>query len=1355
MKKIIILIIISSLSYFSFGQHPTNLVASNITSSSADLSCDATVCNANIHYRYRAIGGAAWINNLNINSNTHSIASLSPNTIYEWSVKCAGISGWSTTSSITTLCNLSTTAIANNSNCDGSYDGSASIVAFNGTPPYSYLWNNNNTTSIINNITNSTYIVNTSDSLGCSIVDTILVDFDNIISLSQFISDFTDTSRLEYPNTLQFYNTWAYDTLRLVNNGCNINIRPEFRISHQDTSIQQGQIELKWKSPMGFLPIQYDIDNNGNAFGFWNTASSDSTGINAMTGSVNEMILRVMFKNQAPHGKYTAIWSTKEVDNLGNIIQTVTQNDTAIITLVDCNSFQSFTSQANISCWGNSNGIAAIDSIANGSGNYSYNWVDDNNQIISTNNSISNLSDGNYSCTILDNDWGCSIDEGVTILEPLELTVIESTLDASCYGDSNGVALLIINGGTIPYNENWNGEDQYNLQSGDHQYIVTDDNGCTFFDSVYIYQPSQLISSISTLNITNCASDDGEIDLSVSGGSGSYSYIWSNGGTTQDLNNLSSGTYSVTITDIMNCTIFENITIYEPNELTSTYTQTNVSCYGVNDGGAIVNFFGGASGSSNGDTNYILGWAGTPQPVYLPYPQTVFNTSLLPSPYNAIPAGIYPYTVTDLNGCIIYDTITITEPDSLYISYTLSDYNGYNVSCFGDNNASIDIQVNGGTAPIDNYLNNTLQSALTLNNLTAGNYTDSIVDVNGCISSANITLYEPSELVTILNSNDISCYGLCNGEIYSTTTGGSFPYYYLWGNTQNTEDISNLCDGYQTLTVTDYNGCINNTSAIINTPNAISATIDSNSNISNYGGNNGFIYITTNGGSGLLNTNWTSLNNYSSNSNDILNLYADIYFLEVSDTNLCTYLDTVELSQPSSLWISIDTITSPSCYDSCNGAINITANGGDSIYSYSWIGPNGFTSNNYNINNLCSGEYIIILNDGITNLIDTLNIYQPQQITTLLSADSIICHNGSSQAQINVWGGSQPFTYSWSNGDTNYYTTVSSGNHSIDISDINGCSYSQNYSLSNPDSIFTQTTSTNTSCYGGNNGIISINITNGGISPYNFSNDNGINYQISNTFSNLIAGNYSFQISDDNGCLGTANTVITEPSAIISATTSIDVSCYGYCDGGVAATALGGTTPYSYTWTNGTSGLCAGFYNVIISDANGCINSNSAIVIEPNPLIINISINGSNIIANSGFASYQWYDANNNPINGATDSIFTPPLGTAFYYVTAIDSNGCSVDSSPIEYTISRIEDFSSNINIFPNPTNQNITVISEHGMKTIKLYNTIGNELYSVNNKGNMINETKIDLSTFAKGVYFIKININNHNVNQRIILQ
>ena len=884
------------------------------------------------------------------------------------------------------------------------------------------------------------------------------------------------------------------------------------------------------------------------------------------------------------------------------------------------------------------------------------------------------------------------------------------------------------------------------LSDGDSSSISLAD--CSIFNIDSSYS-----SNISCFNDNNGSA----AIVSIQNGSNEYSYNWSNGDTTNISNNLQGGNYYCIVTDNnwQQCSDSIGFIISEPNELTSIYTQTNVSCYGTNNGGAIVNFFGGESGSSVGDTNYILGWAGTAQPVYLPYPQTVFNTSLLPSPYNAIPAGIYPYTVTDLNGCSILDTITITEPDSLYASYTSSNYNGYNLACFGDNNASIDIQINGGTAPFSNYLNSTLQIGLSLNNLSAGNYTDSIVDFNGCSSNTIINLTQPSQLINTLVPIDISCYDLCDGEIYSSISGGVFPYYYLWTNTQTTTNISNLCSGNYSLTLTDENGCIENASTTtINMPNDISVSLDSTLNISTYAGNNGYIYITANGGSGTLNTNWSSDNNYSSTNNDISNLYADTYFLEVVDANLCSYLDTFELFQPSSLWLSIDAVVSPNCYDSCNGAINISAQGGDSTYTYLWTGPNGFTSINNDINNLCDGEYIISIDDGITVLIDTVNIYQPQPITTLLSVDSISCHNGTVQAQINVWGGTQPLTYSWSNGDANYYTTVSSGNYSIDVIDINGCSYSESFSLSNPDSIFTQTSNTNISCFGGNNGSISINISNGGMPPYNFSNNNGVNYQASNTFNNLVSGNYSFLISDNNGCLGSALAELIEPLAITSSTSATDVSCYGYCDGSVSVTALGGTTPYYYNWPNGTSNLCAGFYNVITTDVNGCINSNSVVVNEPSPLIINVSIVGNTIVATSGFTSYQWYDNYNNQIIGATDSIFNPP-GMASYYVSVSDINGCLNSSYSIEYTISSIENYSSSVNIFPNPTNGNITVISEYNIESIMLYNTIGNELYLVNNKGNKITETKLDLSTFAKGVYFIKININNQIINQRIILQ
>ena len=135
--------------------------------------------------------------------------------------------------------------------------------------------------------------------------------------------------------------------------------------------------------------------------------------------------------------------------------------------------------------------------------------------------------------------------------------------------------------------------------------------------------------------------------------------------------------------------------------------------------------------------------------------------------------------------------------------------------------------------------------------------------------------------------------------------------------------------------------------------------------------------------------NWTSNNGFNSNLEDIIDLYPGTYQLNVTDSNLCAYNEIFEIIQPSSLWISIDSIKNTLCNNSCEGLINITANGGDSSYTYSWTGPNGFISNNDDINFLCAGQYIVTIDDNISVLVDTFNIYEPQPIITNLNIDSI------------------------------------------------------------------------------------------------------------------------------------------------------------------------------------------------------------------------------------------------------------------------------------------------------------------------------------------------------------------------------
>ncbi|MDP7567607.1 MAG: T9SS type A sorting domain-containing protein [Flavobacteriales bacterium] len=1686
-----ILLTLTALLIFNISQagKPNNLSFSSITDTSIILEWDEFTCQG-VDYTlaYREINNTTWIT-INIpfaSSINYSLLNLNPLTVYEWKVRCGGnwVVGSNFMTSDSISCNLNTYFTITNSTCDGLYDGSISVITSNGATPYTYQWSNNDTTPYLNNIPNDTYTLTTTDSLGCEKTDTILVGFNNLISLSQSVTPFVDTALINFPNIVQSHNLWVFDTLRLTNNGCDINIRPEFYISHQDTAIQSGQIHIQWKSPIGFITIPYNINIDGDAYGFWSTASNDSTGIISNMYSTNEIILRVKLINQAPIGTYTAIWNTKEVDNQGNIIQTLTSNDTIPLTLVDCNSLTPYLSYSDITCFGFDDGVATIDSISNGSGAYSYNWSDTLNPgiIIDTTNNILNLTKGMYICSITDDLFGCTIDNNISINEPDSLYVLETITNVSCNGDSSGICILDIIGGIIPYGQGFSGNSQYNLQAGIYTYTVTDNNGCLFTDTILISEPPLLTSTISSTNITNCSSPDGAIDITASGGTPGYTYNWDNGSTSEDLSNLSPGTYYVNISDTNNCSIidsaiindytslisttlssptfngyyiqcngdnngtinsstsgsvgslsyswsngqststatnlfsgihtlivtdslgctatdsitltepavltssytqinvscfgvnngsaivnffggtigtlpgdtnyilgwdglttvlynpisefqtaavspsgipagvypysatdlngcavydtititepdslytaysttnyngfeischglsdgeidiqinggtspfnnylngvlqsslittglsegyyldsiidangciatnnitlneptdlistvdslsiscnglcdggitsstyggvlpysyswsnlqdttadvlnlcaglytltvsdanqcFENAsaTITEPNELTSSYIQTNISCFGVNDGSAIVNFFGGTIGSVPGDTNYILGWDGLTTVLYNPI--TEFQTAAV-SP-SGVPAGVYPYSATDLNGCTIFDTITITEPDSLYLNYSTTHFNGYEISCNGLNDGEIDIQVTGGTSPFNNYLNGTLQGGLISTNLVDGTYTDSIIDANGCTATTTIILTEPFELVSTLTSTNISCNGICDGEITSSTSGGVSPYSFAWSpQNQTTDTISNLCVGNYTLNVTDGNGCPENVSTTITEPYPINFTIDSTFDVSTYGGADGAIYITANGGSGLLTYSWTDPFTFTSTDADIDSLNASVYGLVITDSNSCVFDTLIEISQPSSLTLFLDSINTISCYDSCDASIFITASGGDSTYTYNWSGPNNFTATTADIYNLCDGEYILELSDSITTFIDTFNVYQPQPLSCILSADSILCHNGNTQAEINVWGGTQSFTYLWSNGDVNYITNLSSGNHSVIAVDQNGCSISNSITLSNPDSILAQTTTTNVSCNGFSDGSSTINVSSGGLTPYSYSNNGGLTYQSSNVFSNLLLGTYTYLISDFNGCLGSASAVINEPTQLTSITESDSISCYNECDGNVYATANGGTPPYAYNWGGSAGNLCAGNYNVTITDANGCLASNSVIVYEPNPLVINIWINGNAIEATSGFTTYQWYNANGTLIPGATSESFSPSSMDEYYVV--VTDGICEESSYAIYYNVSGINNFNADFKIYPNPTQGMITIESNISFESISILNTIGNQLLLVENNNNDKGPTELDLSTFAKGIYFIQIEQNNQIMNYRIVLQ
>ena len=242
---------------------------------------------------------------------------------------------------------------------------------------------------------------------------------------------------------------------------------------------------------------------------------------------------------------------------------------------------------------------------------------------------------------------------------------------------------------------------------------------------------------------------------------------------------------------------------------------------------------------------------------------------------------------------------------------------------------------------------------------------------------------------------------------------------------------------------------------------------------------------------------------------------------------------------------------------------------------------------------------------------------------------------------------------------------------------------------------------------------------------------------------------------DANGCSNYISVFISAPNALLSTINHTNASCFRECDGTATITSTGGTIPYGYDWgTANPNNLCAGLYNVITTDANGCLTTDVIIISEPNPIIVNISQSVNIIEATPGFINYQWYNTNGNAITGATTDTFLPIL-QGEYYVEVVDSNGCTGTSLSIFIVINLIGENEIELNIFPNPTIGKITIKSTEQPNTISVINSIGNRIIFLDNNSTFEKQTIIDLSSFAKGFYFIQIELNNQLINHRVILQ
>lgn len=539
-----------------------------------------------------------------------------------------------------------------------------------------------------------------------------------------------------------------------------------------------------------------------------------------------------------------------------------------------------------------------------------------------------------------------------------------------------------------------------------------------------------------------------------------------------------------------------------------------------------------------------------------------------------------------------------------------------------------------------------------------------LTNISGTFSGGSMPL-----TASIIESNDISCYGANDGTALASANGGQPNFSYLWSSGQTTALATNLSAGTKTVTITDGAGNTASASVVINEPPIIDIDLVNSSNPSCYNTNDGSATIQASGGVGTLTYLWSN-GEITPVAN---NLGGGNHTVSVTDFNNCQKTLTVNLILPPSISSGPVIKENPSCFGSSNGSIQISPSGGTGTLSTTW--SNG-ASGNF-IQGLTSGSYEYTISDangcensGIVVLTDPSPLNVQTSVTNPLT-----CANGNNgMVQATPSGGTAGYTYLWSNGlNTQTINNLSAGTYSVVVTDSEGCTKTSSINLIAPPQISTTvTSSTNASCIGIANGSVTVAST-GGSQPYSYIWENGSN---GSTLSNVTAGSYQLTVSDNLGCTSTFSaTVGSNDNASLSLVNATNLLCFGNNNGSITI-AASNANGYTINWSNGATGLTlnnltAGSYIAVANNPAGCmsppltVSITSPTQIISNPVINNITCFGQNNGAinpnysgGTGTLSYQWS-------NGSTQTSISN-LGPNTYAVTVTDQNTCTSNAQYI-----------------------------------------------------------------------------------------
>lgn len=875
----------------------------------------------------------------------------------------------------------------------------------------------------------------------------------------------------------------------------------------------------------------------------------------------------------------------------------------------------------------------------------------------------------------------------------------------------------------------------------------------------------------------NGGSDGAVSGIVPSGGTGTYTYLWSPGGATSaDISGLTPGIYTLTITDSVGCAYIVAADVAEPDVLEVTPVVTDITCNGTADGSVV----GAATGGDLVGAPAIVHFSEDFQSVTPPaLPGGFTGTTLCGTDSgfytgDAIAANIAGYWPVATHGifAMTNDDNHNCDKSADYLTLPVIDFTGlagvaFKFSAWDDGNygqlpTTVELNVNGGGWNVI-Y---TMVPAFAWQDITVAlpGSTDNQASV---------------QLRFHYNDNFQWATGFAVDDIIVLTPAVASAYQYSFdgGAYSTANSFTGLGAGTYPIKVMDAKGCEDSTTVTIVEPAAMGTAFSSSTANCGVGGS---ATVTVSGGTTPYTYLWDDpLAQTTATANGLV---AGYYTVNVIDSNGCTGMvaDSVAGTPPITLDIAK---MDPSGCGLLDGYAVVSVLTGTAPYNYAWddLGSqstdtaSGLSAGIYNVTvtdiKFCVGYATVILSDS------------GAPIVTIIDSIQVSCMGGSDgSATTFTFGGTGTLTYTWNTSpaqDSSSATGLSAGTYTVTVTDANNCSGFTSTTITEPSTAVSidNITSTNVSCNGGSDGTVTI-ITSGGMGPHAYSWSNS---QTTQNISGLVAGDYTVVVTDTNGCTATATSdTLTEPSALFTTAVGTNVTCSGEGDGTVDLTVSGGVEPYGFAWSPGgettedLSGQGPGAYSVVVTDANGCTANAVKSLTEPNAIVVStssvtdVSTNGGSdgaiVIATptggTGAYTYSWIGTGGFTSTDANIS----GLIAGNYTIAVTDENGCGGPASSVVVTINEppvsVSEVAENatFSIYPNPNTGKFMVEMNNLSKEdylLEIRNIIGQLVIGETISNVSGNHFKmIDLTKKERGVYFVSITNKNSTITKKLVV-